>query len=334
MRRVLLCLLLLILTTSALAQEAAPSDDPVPLRARVVVDSVFARVLPDPDAELAASLFENDILEVIGRNADGRFFQVRRPLRENTLGWLGAEFLEYTFSAGALPITDLTTGVTGETLVFDSGVSVLIITEAALRATPDVDGERVGVVALRSTIPAIERSSDGLWLRVNYLGQTGWLAEFLTRTQDDVSVLPIAEQFNVPVIPVEVIPPEVQLGQVERLRAYLLPKQAVAEAAAAFWSRVQQGEVLPCEPPAAGDYPAYSISQRDTVELPELRLLERRVSIITADLNATLQTLARCGIYSPAQIATAYAQAVNASNLITFALREMDRVESIIVEGF
>ncbi len=270
---------------------------------------------------------------ILGRNADGTWFDVMRPFRETRLGWVQKEFLLFTFDSTQLPITNFETGVTGPEPIFDSGVSVKVVIEAALRDAPSTSAERIGTVALNVTIPVIERSGDNLFLKVNYLGNVGWIAEFLTRTGDDITTLPVAPGFEALVLDVEVIPPEVQLGQIERLRAYLSDKEEVAQATATFWTALNDGFVRPCAPHAPGDYVDYAISQRNIVELPELRFIGRSVRIITRDLNTSLQTLNRCGIYTQQEIASAYAQAVNASNLMRFVNRRLDIAERAIIRA-
>jgi uncharacterized protein YgiM (DUF1202 family) len=211
MARKLLLLVLILLTAAlpAAAQEADPPAEAV-FRARVVVDSAFVRALPLADAERVADVFEDNVLNVVGRNADGTWLSVHRLYEDRAVGWIQREYLAYTFEVAQLPITDTETGVTGDEPIINTDASVLIIIEANLRDVPSVNSDVIGTVALNATVPVLERSPDNLFLRVNYLGTVGWIAELTARTTDDLTQVPVAQGLTVATIPIEIIPPEVQ----------------------------------------------------------------------------------------------------------------------------
>jgi hypothetical protein len=281
---------------------------------------------------MVGSTFQDESLLAIGRNADGAWFQVRRPYRQSAVGWISRTLVAYSFDIAELPMTDLTTGVTGSEPVYDSGFSVFVLTEASLRAKPDADAERLGIVPIMATIPAIDRTPDNLWLYVNYLGNAGWVAEFLVRPSGDIAELPINQEFA-PVAPdviaLEIIPPEVQLAHVNRVRAFVTPLRDQSLELSNFWSILTTGETTPCNPPN-GDHPHYAYSQRDFVELPELRRQLHTMTRAVDDLNASIDAMQRCGIYTPSEISSAYAQAINSTILFNVLLSNMDNVEGII----
>jgi len=331
-----LCFLSILASAPASAQEATPEpafgDD---YALQVFVDSAFTRALPSRDAEFTASVFENDVLYAIGRNADGTWFQVKRPNRDTILGWLPRNLVGFTFEVGLLPITDFTTGVIGPTPVYDSGVSVLVLSELNLRADPFLDGEVLAVVPVFATVPAIERSPDNVWLYINYLGYAGWVAEFLTRPTTDIDSLPISPIFfgaGFEIVPLPIIPPEVQLAQVSRMRDYITPQWELAASIANFWQVVLSGEVAPCVPPE-GEIGGYRVTTQDLFELPELGRYVSRLQRAVNDLNRSIATMQRCGVYSAEEINTAYAQAVNAGIIFEALLDQLDYLETFVIPG-
>ncbi|MCA9913821.1 MAG: hypothetical protein KC496_10755, partial [Anaerolineae bacterium] len=114
-------------TAQADANTNAPS-----VTVRVLYESAFVRELPTEESEATASVFENDILEAIGRNADGMWIQVRRPGREISLGWIARRLVVVNFDLTTLPLTDNETGVVGEKII-DTGYAIFVLTEANLR---------------------------------------------------------------------------------------------------------------------------------------------------------------------------------------------------------
>lgn len=330
MRKLLIILFLATFSLTIQAQEPESTPD-MPIDSNdfvlnVFVDSAFIRELPTRDSEPVGSVFEGDSLVAVGRNIDGTWFQVRKPFQNAAVGWISRTLVSYTFSVGDLPLTDLTTGLVGGEPVFNTGVSVFILTEAALRAEPDLDAERIGIVPIMVTIPVVERTADSNWLRVNYLGTTGWIAEFLTSTEDNLADVPVLPAAQVDTISLEIIPIEVQIGQAVRFQEYLLPIRDVADEVANFWGTLSTGEIIPCNPPAGG-FTTYPYTQRDLVELPELRRHVRRIPRAINDLNASIDTMQRCGVYLPEEISGAYAQAINARVIIDAAIEGMQGVE-------
>jgi hypothetical protein len=321
MRRIGLLLILLLnalIITQAQTNTAVAdaTDNQEIYVARVLYESAFVRQLPTTESELAASVFENDVLQAIGRNADGSWLQVRRPGRDISLGWIAKRLNVFTFDITRLPITDFTTGITGSESLFDSGVSVFILTESNMRSEPFFDSSLVGIIPLGATIPAIERNIDERWIKVNYLGTAAWVSSFNFSTTDDLAQLPVSVQFNPNTIAVSIIPPEVQIAQVYRMRDYVQPIYEEALGMVAFWNDLSEGLVVPCNPPTA-NFVMIEITTQDLYELPELRTAARRLAPAIDDLNATIETMRRCGVYTPREISVAAAQAVNARIILS-----------------
>lgn len=312
--------------TAAVSQE----QDADAFVLRVVGDSVHIRALPTRDSDFIGSTFENDNLVAVGRNIDGSWFEVRRPGRQNSAGWISEEWVTYMFDVSQLPITDLTTGITGAEPVYDTGYSVHVLVQATLRNRPHVNGDELMTIPVGLTIPLIERSPDDLWLFVNYLGNTGWVAEFLLRPSVSIRSLPISAAYALNTLPVEIIPVEVQLAQVNRLRDFITPRRDLATSIANFWEVLGTGEVVPCNPPEAA-FTHYPWTPRDVVELPELRRHVRRLERAVDDLNASITTMQRCGVYTESEISSAYAQAINSRVIFNAILGALDNLEENVI---
>jgi hypothetical protein len=333
MRRLFLLLIMIcVFISPLLAQDDNKTvTEPRNLTVSVFVDSAIIRLLPTQDSDFIASAFEGDRLYAVGRNADGSWFQIMRPYNDQPIGWISKKLVAYSFDMGLLPITDTETGVIGPSPVFDSGVSATILTEASIRVKPDFRSERVAIVPVLLTIPIVERSPDNQWLLVNYNGQVGWMAEFLARIVGDVESVPVSSQFPGMVVDLPIIPLEVQLAQVNRLRTYIQPNYELASSLSNFWAQVSAGEIVPCNPPPTSNLPAYTWTQQDVYELPELRRHVRRLDIAINDLNASIEAMQPCGVFTADMISAAYADAVNAAIIYSVVLDNLDYLEEEVI---
>lgn len=331
---ILLLLMVLVLwlwpVSGQAQQPPQPTAAPERRTVQVIVESLFLRALPLREAEASGSVFENDVLEAIGRNADGTWFQVSRPGRGQSLGWLPRQYVSFTFAVGELPLTDAVTGVPGPQAIRDVGVAALMLGEARLRDRPNGSNVIV-IVPINVTIPVVGRSADNLWVEVNYLGQAGWIAEFLTRITGDLNSVPVSAGSvsglgagGLPIIPIEL-----QLAQVQRFREYLIPVREQAAFMAFQWQTIRNGDTIPCNPPGQVGY--YPYTSRDIVELPELRRYTRRMERAVDDLNASINAFSVCGVFPPETISEAYASAVNAGVILEAILESLENVEENII---
>lgn len=297
---------------------------------QIVVDSAFIRAAPDETAERLSSVFENDSLVAVGRNIDGQWLEVRRPGRRDKVGWIHRDVGAFMFEIAKLPITDLTTGLTGPEPVIDTGISVLMIGEANFRTAPTREGQPIEVIPVNLTLPVLERTPDRLWLKINYRGTVGWISEFLTSTSANIESIPVSPEYALTnVSGLEIIPPEVQLAQIDRLQAWVTEMDAIAQQVAPYWTMLSSGETMECVPPT-GNYPYYAYTPRDVQELPELRRQVRILEQAIDDLNASIETMKRCGVYLDKDIRSAYAKIINAQTIFAVVDRQMDNLRTRI----
>jgi len=326
----ILCLLLALLITPLHVLWA--QDDAQDFKAVVIVNSVFLHVEPSLQSSRGASAFEDQQLEVVGRNLDGTWFEVRRPGRLTNIGWIPAEYLDWEFSPEKLPLTNLTVGLEGpDPLEVDPGFAVYLLSGAILRNTPLRTGARVGpgVVPLFSVIPVLARNLDGSWLKVNYRGYVGWISAFTGRELPDVMDVPLAADAPTPeTVNIVIIPPEIQLAQIQRLRDFIAPKRILADNLAGFWLMVERGEIMPCNPPES--ITAYQYTASDVRELPELQRYAPQLQEAVDYLNEALEPLQNCGVIGIREVQTAQAAAINARLLFDVIAQQMDSLEQTI----
>lgn len=325
----LLTLAALLFTTLLLTVSAGAQDDrPTHLWLDVFVDSVFIRALPAFDAAPSASTFEGERLEAIGRNADGTWFQVSRPYRSQSIGWISTQYVAYAFSPTLLPLTDSTTGVTSGVPIVDVGVSAFVLSDLIVRDQPLRTGARVGVLPTGVTVPVIGRNSDASWLKVNYLGLVGWVSAFGVRSVDNFLAAPLESNLPPPVFGVRIIPPEVQLAQLNRFRDYVTYHRDLALQMMAFWDDVMTGEIMPCEPPAF--ISEYTYSLEDVYELPELHRYAPRTDDAVIALNESIDAYTPCGVVDRVAVSEARADATNARIILDNTLRLLEDLETTI----
>ncbi|NDJ60068.1 MAG: SH3 domain-containing protein [Chloroflexi bacterium] len=319
---------MLLLGVALVSAQIVPEDD---FTMTVRVESAFVRAAPSLDAEVVASLFDDDRLEAVGRNLDGLWFQVRRLGRMNNIGWVFNEVVSWDFLPENLPLTEFETGRTGPALLTtDPGFAAFMEDNANLRTEPALTGEILTVVPVGSTVPVLERNQDGTWLRVHYLGTEGWIAEFTVRKFANVFDLALAEGLPpLKTFAILIIPPEVQLAQLQRLRDFMTNSRALSDQLASYWLTVQRGETMPCAPPAFVE--EYMATAQDIRELPELDRYLPQVTDGIFNLNVAIELLYICGTFNPDVVQRARNGAINARVIFDANLERLDNLEENII---
>lgn len=298
----------------------------------VRVESAFARALPAFDAEPLASVFDDERLEVISRNLDGSWFEVRRPGRFNTLGWVFEGIMDWDFQPELLPLGDFTTGVVGPYPLTQSTDDAIYVNEGAyLREQPLRRARMIMELPALITIPVLGRNQDGSWVFVNYLGYQGWMIAFAGRPIPNWLRIPMPP--NLPPLetpPVVTIPVELQQAQIDRLRAFIHERYALAAGLETFWWRVFRGEIMPCAaPPEIVDYP---YGEADVRELPELGRYAPEVAQAVTYLNRAREPLLHCGIVGPEVTIAARNAAINARVVFDATLERLQILEEEVVQ--
>jgi hypothetical protein len=333
MKRVTIVLLCLLLIAGGAAAQTDPptTDEPYRFRAVMLFESAFIRAAPTTSAEAVASIFQDNIVEVVGRNIDGSWYEVRRPGRAGNLGWLLAMFLDIDDGAPELlPLTDRTTGLVGDFTAVGDGAAAFAIDNLVLRDSPFVaEGRQIGRIPARSVVPVIYRNWTRTWLLVNYQGTLGWVALFNTRPSPSALRVPVAPGLpREAEIAFEQIPPEEQRAQVARLRDYLNATIEVSRGLEHVWGQVYQREVMPCEAPPF--VRAYPYTPADSRAFPELGRYLPRLESIGGLVNASIEPLTRCGVFDRPVVRRARDSATNARLSAEATLDALRTVESRI----
>lgn len=298
-------------------------------KATTNVDSLVVRQLPSESAKMVASLFRDDPLEVVSRNLDGSWFEVRRPGRLTNLGWVFNKMVEWEFNVEQLPLGDLTTDLLGPTPLTSAPDFGAYLKEGlALRESPVRSSPLIVNIPPLVTIPVLERNQDGSWLHVNYRGYDGWVISYATRIEN---LMDLPEAPGLPpltTINVIVIPPEIQQAQIDRLRDFIVLHRDYAMVLESFWWDVYRGAIKPCEPPAA--VLAYNINDQDVRELPELGRLVPRVMDGIDYLNDAISPLNACGVLSPDVVSDARDDSINAKVVLNAELERLADIERIV----
>lgn len=286
----------------------------------ISVESAFVRALPTADATVTASVFFGDVLQAVGRSADGTWLQLQRPA-----GWINRSIVRLSFDVGALPLTDTTTGVTGSSPIVDTGYTVQVIDDRPMYALPDFQSQALATLPINAVLPAIERTPDNQWIKVNYLGTLGWIPVYLAYNPYNVDALPVSPTYaadpNYP--PVVNIPPERQLAQIDRLLAYIAVQDALALQMVEYWDLLVNGGIVECAP-RSEVVAYYAITPDDLRDLPELRPQERFLRQATDDLNESLAVTHVCGIQVYVDFSGALSNAMNAHVLFRRTRLQMD----------
>lgn len=323
--------------TAAQDIESTPEAAPEATQEAVVVDtrkwvevfvpSAFIRAEPLENGERISSVFEGDSLIAVGRNFDGTWFLVRRPWEMEAAGWIADDVVSETFEPYEVPITS-SIGIEGDILVEETGISVLILANANLREEPFQDSAEIADIPHSVTIPVVGRNQDGTWVLVNYNGFVGWVSRTVTQSSGNIFDAPLGLDLPPLEFEVVIVPPEMQIAQVERIRDYVTGEIALAESISNYWQLLFRGEILPCTPPPFTTY--VRRTPQDIRELPELERLLPRMDEAITNINLSIAPLQDCGAIEPDTITEARNNAVNARIILENTLLQLDNIESII----
>lgn len=314
--------LIFLIPAFAYAQEQPPER----LWLQVFVDSAFLRAEPLLDATPVGSVFEGESLQAVGRNADGTWFEAKRAGSQRA-GWIFNEVVSKSFDVWRLPLTS-SAGADGPEEVVDTGLAVFVLANTRLRDQPFLGGEQIMLIPHSVTLPVVGRNQDASWVRVNYNGHLGWIARSLTRASGDLMAAPLGFDLPPLTFAVLIIPPELQIAQVDRLQEFVQAQVELAEGLRDYWWQVHRGEILPCTPPPFS--PNYQYTPQDIQQLPELdRFLPNLQQAVNA-VNASLEPLQSCGAYMPDTLISARNSAINARLILLNILNRLAEVRKII----
>jgi len=112
-------------------------------------------------------------------------------MRHRAAFWLITVFAAFCLSVGV--------GIVLAGPSAQSGVSVLVNRDGVnIRLLPAIGAEVVGFVDAGFTAPANGRSGDGQWIRIDFLGQEGWIGVPVININGDVNSLTVSDPRSIP----------------------------------------------------------------------------------------------------------------------------------------
>jgi hypothetical protein len=159
---------------------------------------------------------------------------------------------------------------------------------------------------------------------------TGWISVFGARELPDAMTIPQAVGLPpLEGVAVIIIPPEIQLAQVERAREYINASRSVSAGLQGFWAQVYRGEIMPCEPPPFVS--EYLVGTQDIRELPEIQRYLPQMNDAVALLNEAIDPLYICGPLDRKIVDAARNDSINATVMFDAVLERLDNLEENVI---
>lgn len=133
---------------------------------------------------------------------------------------------------------------------------------------------------------------------------------------------------NVAQLPALIIPPEIQLGQLQAFRNFVTVSKDVTANLVPLWENVLAGEVMPREPPAFVQ--EYLITAADVQQLPELNRYVPRYNEGVILLNEAIEPLYECGVLQSEVVSEARNDAINANIIMGATQGQVNSLENLI----
>lgn len=188
----------LFLTSQVMAYEARAQ---VTAPAIVNTNSVRVYTSPDINATVVDILGLNQVVTMLGRNADASMVYVRTP--NSVLGWMQPQALTYTINlfdlavvGGGTPIPNATATATSTATPQPSqpvNISGVVNTGALnIRSGPGVQYPVIDAVYFGDTVILVGRNADSTWVNIQTADLVrGWVnARYITPSQP-ISILPV-----------------------------------------------------------------------------------------------------------------------------------------------
>lgn len=177
-----LILSLIVPTGGALAQTDAPTD----ITATTKVN-LRLRSGPGTSYAILGTVPHNTVLPVLGRNEDSNWLFVEY---NGSRGWIAGWHTNIAGVLSRVPVVDAEgsgVAVLAEQASASTGLVAKPRVNLRMRSGPGTGFRQVGSVPSGVTVPVLEESTDGQWLRVQYSGTVGWIAGWLADTESVVT---------------------------------------------------------------------------------------------------------------------------------------------------
>jgi SH3-like domain-containing protein len=168
---------------------------PSPPTVTMLADEVNVRRGPGRDFETLGRLDEGATAPVVAKSSDDAWWQIEFEAEgnESGLGWIAAEFANFSGNAKAIPVATSPPTITPTPTPIIAGI-IRADDAINVRAEPSLDAESVGGMYLGDTANVLGISADGNWWQIEFPDGpegVGWVTiEFVT-FEGDKELAPI-----------------------------------------------------------------------------------------------------------------------------------------------
>ncbi|MGF1505273.1 MAG: SH3 domain-containing protein, partial [Anaerolineae bacterium] len=171
-----------------------PPIDPGAAVSATTTTNVVLRSGPGTNFARVTVVPFNTTVPVLGRNAQNSWVYVEY---NNQPGWMAAFLVNIIGDLNAVPVVPPEGPGGNPTPPPDApdpepqGVTARANANIVIRSGPSVDNDRVGSLPFGSVVPVVGRNSNGQWILIEYQGQQGWIAAWLTTINGSLNDVPI-----------------------------------------------------------------------------------------------------------------------------------------------
>lgn len=189
--------------TSPPTNTPVPGATPaLPIASVAVVNTgaLNVRSGPAPTYTILTTVYQGEVLSMLGRNADGSWIYVLTP--SNVTGWVNAKYVIPSSAIADLPIvsTEIPTATPGATATPPPPTAVpssAVVTTGALnvRSGPGLSYSRVDGLDYGQYVTLMGRNLDTTWIKVGTPnGKQGWVNGKYIATTINMGTLPVLTQ--------------------------------------------------------------------------------------------------------------------------------------------
>jgi uncharacterized protein YraI len=158
------------------------------------IHNVNIRATPGVTSAVIAVLPGGAEVTAIGRSPANNWIQIEY---DATTGWVASWLLVFSGDTSLLPVT---TDIQPPPVDGPGPFNVLSPYNVNIRAAPDVEAAKLGVLPYSTEALATGRNEASSWVRIKYQNLEGWVAAWLVILNGDITALPVSTS-TVPTTP-------------------------------------------------------------------------------------------------------------------------------------
>ncbi|MEO1287119.1 MAG: SH3 domain-containing protein [Chloroflexota bacterium] len=174
-----------------------------------MAESLNIRSAPSGRADIVGEVAGNAPINVIGRNASNRWYQIT-TIDGAVTGWVAASFVDLRVARADIPIVNAetpasTTSTTTTTTTtsapapapVDGAIGTVNVVAANVRASASTRAAIIAELPRGTQVGVIARNASSTWIQVQLDGATGWIFASLLDLNVSVSSLPSSSASNI-----------------------------------------------------------------------------------------------------------------------------------------